>query len=143
MRALVAALLVSCNGSHSTGSPPPDAPRAADAAVDADVCAGRGCAALSGQLTVTVLDAMTQMPIAEQPTFTTPVWSGPLGFTCSAAVTPCPSWVLAPQAALGYDVQLDVAAPGYLPATTMVKFQMPVDCCGAGPAVATTVTLSR
>lgn len=136
-------LVVAACGKPPSQPTSADAPRPADAAADADHCAGRGCATLSGQLTVTVLDAMTQMPIAVQPTFTTPIYSGPLAFTCSAAVTPCPSWVLGPQAALGYSLELHTSAPGYMPATTTVQFQMPVDCCGAGPDVATTITLSR
>jgi len=109
-----------------------------------ECCDGRGCASGTGTLTVTVLDATTQAPVAGQVTFTSAVWDGAMPFACTTQTSPCPSWQLGVSSALGEGaLTLTATASGYTPATFDVTLDGPTGCCGFGAPTTATVALSR
>ena len=124
--ALIACLFAVGCGEHGSSGP------------DADDCGERGCASFPGTLTLTVLDATTNQPVAGTLTFT----SGPqtLPFVCSVVVDPgvaCPAWQLSYEGA--FDV--DVAAPNYQTGTIHILIEGPAQCCGVGPNSSASLSL--
>ena len=138
-------LLASC--AHPFGGP---GDPAADAgchfqAPSGQCCDGLGCASGVGDLTITVLDATTQQPVAGMVTFTSPVWMGPMPFACTMMVSPCPSWQMGPGGALGAGapITITVSAPTYKPATVTVMLNGPTGCCGLGDPTLASVSVTH
>jgi hypothetical protein len=112
-------------------------------AQDGTCCDGRGCASGVGPLTVTVLDAVTQQPVAGTITFTSTLYMGPIPATCSSSASPCPSWQIDGAQAFGAGAHdITATATGYRAATFTVVLMGPTGCCGQGPPVSATVTLA-
>lgn len=132
---LLALFLVACGGTTSGSDAGADGSR--------NPCDGLGCAIGVGVLRVHVLDAQSMAPIAGV-SFSR--GGAALAATCAAdAGAPdggaaCATWELD---ALGFGANtIDVAAPGYKAASLSVTMSGPSGCCGRGPDVEKTVTLS-
>jgi hypothetical protein len=105
-------------------------------------CDGLGCASEAGTLTVTVLDATSQQPVAGAITFTSPNYNGPMPATCTTTTSPCPSWQVDGASALGEGTHaITAAATGYSAITFQATLAGPTGCCGLGPPTTATVSL--
>jgi hypothetical protein len=99
-----------------------------------DPCAGLGCASGSGRLLLQVHDA-SGAPIAN-PTF------GSYSASCSmpADAGPCPEWIFE-GLNLGNNA-ITISAAGFQSKTIMVDAMGPTGCCGRGPDISQTITLT-
>ena len=150
--AFVAAVVMAACGSSSgddTTSAPADAGKDGNLRdgdfvdVNTDPCSGLGCASMPGAAAIRVLDENGD-PVAS-PTFT--VSGHPVDAICEtdAGVIledagTCDPWKL-DTLSEGANT-ITVSAPGYASTTVSVTIQGPNGCCGIGPTVDATATLT-
>ena len=132
--ALFASTILACSSSDSSSSDTTDTG-------NGNPCEGLGCASMPGKLVVKVQDASgADVP---SPTFTEK--GAVIAATCESPTDTgpgrCASGWTFPYLALGAH-EIVVTAPGFDTKTIDVTLQGPNGCCGIGPEVDQTVTLT-
>ena len=140
-------VMAACGSSNDAGTPLGGDGGTTDGGSKSDgggnPCDGLGCASMAGPVQIRVLDE-SGSPISS-PTFEAngipgqAVCETDAGQIIEDAGT-CDPWTL-DQLPFG-SITISVSAPGYEPAAVTVTVSGPSGCCGIGPTVETSVTLS-